>query len=243
MLKKHLIGGIAAAAVISMAATTATAEDDFPGEFSANVAYTTDYVFRGISQTDDGPGIQGGFDWSHESGIYLGTWASNVDFDGAGEIEMDWYGGYASEFNGVSYDIGALYYQYPGAEDNGASFDFVEVYGSVGYDFEVIAIGADIAYSPDFFADSGDAFYFGGTASIPLPAGFGLDGGFHRQTIDKNLAFGTPNYNTWDVGLTYTLVGFDLDLRYVDTDLSDAECFSGSNLCDAQVVFTVSRSF
>ena len=245
MLKKTLIGGLAAAAAMSLATTGALAEDDFPGEFSANVALTTDYVFRGISQSDDEPAIQGGFDWSHESGFYLGTWASSLDFQGVDSdgIELDWYGGFANEFNGISHDVGALYYQYPGAGDDGDVFDFVEVYGSLGYDFEIIAVGADIAYSPDFFGDSGDAFYFGGTASIPLPEGFAIDGGFHRQTIDDNAAFGTPDYNTWDVGLTYTFLGFDLDLRYVDTDLSASECFGGSEVCDAQAVFTVSRSF
>lgn len=243
MFRKQLISGVAAAAALTLASTGAFAEDDFPGEFSANVAYTTDYVFRGISQTDDSPGIQGGFDWSHDSGFYLGTWASNVDFAGTGEIEIDWYGGFASEFNGVSYDIGALYYMYPGADDDGATFDFLEVYGSLSYDFEIVEIGADVAFSPDFFGDAGDAFYFGGTASIPLPFGFGLDGGFHHQTIELNTAFGTPDYSTWDVGITYALLGFDLDLRYVDTDLSTTECFGGSELCDAQVTFTVSRSF
>ena len=245
MITKKHISGIVAAAAMSLAATSAIAEDDFPGEFSANVALTTDYVFRGISQSDDEPAIQGGFDWSHESGFYLGTWASSLDFQATDSdgIELDWYGGFASEFNGISYDIGALYYQYPGAGDDGEVFDFVEVYGSVGYDFEIFSIGADIAYSPDFFFDSDDAFYFGGTLAIPLPEGFGIDGGFHRQVIDDNAAFGTPDYNTWDIGLTYTLLGFDLDLRYVDTDLSANDCFGGSELCDPQATFTVSRSF
>ncbi len=241
MIKKTLIGGLTAAAALSMVTTVAVAEEDFPGEFSANVAMTTDYVFRGISQTDNAPAIQGGFDWAHDSGFYVGTWASNVDFGES--IELDVYGGFGGDFNGISYDIGGLYYLYPGSADDGAELDFFELYGSLGYDFEIIAVGADIAWSPDYTTESGDAFYFGGTASIPLPFGFGLDGGFHRQTIDKNSVFGTPDYNTWDVGLTYTLLGFDLDLRYVDTDLSATDCFGGSELCDPQATFTVSRSF
>src|SRR3546814_1978703 len=67
------------AAATMMLATPAIAESPIPGTFAANVALGTDYVFRGISQTDEEPTVQGGFDWSHDSGIYLGIWGSNVD--------------------------------------------------------------------------------------------------------------------------------------------------------------------
>jgi uncharacterized protein (TIGR02001 family) len=81
-------------------------------EFSGNVAYTNDYRFRGISQTDEDMAVQGGFDIDFGNGFYAGTWASNVQFGGS--IEIDWYGGYAGEVNDdLSYDIGYMYYSYP----------------------------------------------------------------------------------------------------------------------------------
>ena len=73
------------------------AEEHPPVEFSANVGYFTDYIYRGGSQTADGPAIQGGFDLGHESGFYLGTWASNVDFGNSAEVEIDFYGGFGGE--------------------------------------------------------------------------------------------------------------------------------------------------
>ena len=78
------------------------AEEHPPVEFSANVGYFTDYIYRGGSQTADGPAIQGGFDLGHESGFYLGTWASNVDFGNSAEVEIDFYDIYA----GVGYTFG-----------------------------------------------------------------------------------------------------------------------------------------
>lgn len=88
-------------------------------EVSANANLTTDYKFRGISQTNSGPAFQGGFDADFGNGFYLGNWNSNVSFTGGNVggagLEMDLYGGYAGEYKGVGYDVGALYYYYEGA--------------------------------------------------------------------------------------------------------------------------------
>ena len=89
--------------------------EDSPHEFSANVALSTDYMYRGGSQTNEQPAISGGFDYAHSSGVYAGLWASNVDFGDSANIEIDFYGGIAGEIsNGIGWDVGALYYHYPG---------------------------------------------------------------------------------------------------------------------------------
>ena len=98
---------------------------------------TSDYTFRGISQTAEDPAIQGGFDYEHGSGLYIGTWASNVDFEvqtvSDATMELDVYGGIAGEFdNGLGWDVGILSYNYPGA-DSSLEYDFTEVYGSLSY--------------------------------------------------------------------------------------------------------------
>ena len=85
-------------------------------EVSANTALATDYVYRGISQTDEEFTIQGGFDVSFESGFYAGIWASNVAFDGS--IETDYYLGYRTEINKFEIDIGYLVYVYPNQPTN-----------------------------------------------------------------------------------------------------------------------------
>ncbi|GIR87296.1 MAG: hypothetical protein CM15mP86_07550 [Gammaproteobacteria bacterium] len=82
-------------------------------EFESNVALSSDYIWRGMTQTAEEPAISGGFDIAGESGLYFGTWASNVEFGDGAALELDWYAGYASELdNGFSYDIGYLAYTY-----------------------------------------------------------------------------------------------------------------------------------
>jgi uncharacterized protein (TIGR02001 family) len=100
-------------------------------EFSANIGATSNYVWRGVSQTDDAAAVSGGLDYAHEKGFYAGTWASNVDFDDDTTAEVDVYGGFANELDmGLGYDLGVIYYWYPGANDD---LDFTEIYGSLSY--------------------------------------------------------------------------------------------------------------
>ena len=101
-------------------------------EFESNVALSSDYVWRGMTQTAEEPAISGGFDIAGESGLYFGTWASNVEFGDGAALELDWYAGYANELdNGFSYDIGYLAYTYPGED----SLDFEEIYVGFGYSY------------------------------------------------------------------------------------------------------------
>ena len=101
-------------------------------EFESNVALSNDYVWRGMSQTSEEPAISGGFDIDGDSGLYFGTWASNVEFGDGAALELDWYAGYANELeNGFTYDIGYLAYTYPGED----SLDFEEIYLGLGYSY------------------------------------------------------------------------------------------------------------
>ena len=117
-------------------------------EFSANIGATSNYLWRGVTQTDNGPAISGGIDYAHASGFYAGAWASNVDFvdepefndptdpdddetENNGQAELDLYLGFAGEAGSIGYDIGFIYYAYPLAEDFGGDedkLDFSEIY-------------------------------------------------------------------------------------------------------------------
>ena len=208
--------------------------------FSANVTITTDYHFRGISQSDEDPAIQGGMDYAHESGFYVGTWASSISF--ANNTEFDFYGGFAGEFeNGVGWDIGGLYYMYPGS-NTVLEEDFFEIYGSLSYDFEAFDITAGLNYSPDYFAESGDSFYIYGDIGIPLPEGFAIGVHVAHQSIDNNANFGTPDYVDYSIGISKEVGAFALDVSYIGTDLNDAECFGDDSLCGG-IVFSVSSSW
>lgn len=214
-----LIGGI-------LLATGAQAE------ITGNVAFSSDYMFRGISQTDNAPAISGGFDYSHENGFYAGVWASNVDskfFDDA-NIEIDTYFGYAGGSEQFSYDVGFLRYNYPGTgtDDNNTN----EIYGSVGYDLDVVALSAGVAMSNDFFGlDSSQYYSFG--ADIPV-GDYSIALGYGIQDIDDG-----ENYSHYSVGISGEVanLGLDLTWHHTSSDLSDPD-----NLTDSRVVFTVSKS-
>jgi len=232
-----MILGVSAAATM-MASSIAAAE------ISANVAFTNDYRFRGISQTDERFALQGGFDYAHESGIYAGTWASNVDF--AGSSELDLYAGYGADISEqVSLDFNVLYFYYPGQNRTaqGADFNYVELTPGISYSGDAVSGSLSVSYSPDFFAESEDGYYYNLGVDIPLTNGIGL--GLHagHQTIDDNAAFGTPDYTDWSVSLSKSFGDLDWSVSYVDTDLDGADCFGGpDDICAAGAVVSVSKS-
>lgn len=242
-MKNTNLLGVLTLSALTLAPLSAQAKmDNFDAEISANVGFVSQYVFRGISQSDENVAIQGGFDIAHGTGLYAGVWGSNVDFNDGDEasIEIDIYGGYGGSVGNISYDIGAIYYAYPGA-DSSLDYDFWEASFGLGYDFDVFSTSASINYSPEYFGDSGDSQYYALGVDVPLPADITLSGHIGYQAIDDNAAFGVPDYTDWSIGLSYNLEGFDLSLQYIDTDLDEpGECADG---CDARVVFGVSRSF
>ncbi len=218
------------------------ADDDsfIPGELSAGVGFATDYVFRGVSQTDEHAAVQANIDWGL-AGFYVGAWGSNVDFDDGDEatVEVDIYGGYANSLAGIDYNFGAIYYWYPGA-DSSLDYNYVEVVGTLGYGFAPdglggteLAVGTEVYYSPEFFGDTGDAVFWRGSAGITLPAGIGIDGGVGHQWIDQG-----TDYLTWDVGVTTAIKGIGIDVRYHDTDEGAL-----GELGEERVVLTASYPF
>ena len=133
-------------------------------EFESNVALSNDYVWRGMSQTSEEPAISGGFDIAGDSGLYFGTWASNVEFGDGAALELDWYAGYANELeNGFSYDIGYLAYTYPGED----SLDFEEIYLGLGYSYFGYTFSSGQDGAPDHseisvaLGDTGLGFTYG----------------------------------------------------------------------------------
>lgn len=233
MMKKTLI-----------AATLLASSSAALADIEANVTLASDYVFRGVSQTDNQFAIQGGFDWSHDSGFYLGTWASNVDsqfFGGATDpqIELDLYGGFAGDFgdSGLGYDIGYLRYQYPGGDD----FNTNEIYGVLSY----MGFSGSVNYSNElnFVGSNDDGWYwkaaydhsFPHDVSLSAHLGYSTGGAF---TSDDALG---GAYTDWSIGASVPVLGVDLGLVYTDTNVSSSDC--GGNVCDAKLVATIGKSF
>jgi hypothetical protein len=188
-------------------------------ELSANVALTTDYVWRGVSQTYEDPAIQGGFDFEHDSGFAAGVWASNVDF-------ADW-----------NYGVGIIYYMYPGTV-SGADYDWLEVSGSLGWGPVAFAIN----YSSDVFNSSETGIYYNLSGSHEIE-GFTLSAGIGFYDFDDAVfGPGAPDsYTDWHLGVSTSFVGVDWDLSYYDTN-GDGEDLFG-DWADSRAVLTVSKSF
>ncbi|WP_207060707.1 TorF family putative porin [Motiliproteus sp. SC1-56] len=220
----------------ALLACAVTAQADVSG----NVALTTDYVWRGVSQSDEDMAVQGGFDYSHDSGLYAGVWGSNVDFDEGvddpADMELDLYGGYATEIEGISADVGVIHYRYPGTD---ADLDWTEFYLSLGFD----AFSASINYSNDVFnADEDGIYYSLGYGREIGSTGFSVSAHVGYYDFDNDLTgSGNPDsYTDWQLGVATTLAGLDLDLSYFDTD-SDGEDLFG-NWAEERLVLTVSKS-
>ncbi len=230
-------------AVVLMVPAIVSAQDS-PYSFTGNVTLASDYLFRGQSQTDNNPTIQGGFDFAHESGLFLGTWASNINFGGG--LEIDYYGGLAGETDGgLAWKLLGTYYEYPSSGD-GVGVDYWEVGPSLSYTFGgdlAPKLGAGFMYADDFSFNSGAGWWVYSDLGFTLPSDFSL--GFHigQQSVKDEAAWGTPDWLEYNVSLSKVLGPYTFAIKASDTDLKEKDCFSGTNLCDTAVVFSVSGSF
>lgn len=195
--------------------------------WSANVALSTDYVWRGISQSNEDFAISGGFDVSYGS-FYAGTWASNVDFENASDtnLEIDFYGGFTGEFaGGVAWDVGLIYYTYP--DSGGSDLDFLELKGGLSYEFESgLGVSGTAWYDPDnknFYTEAGAGF-------SPME-NFSVDATLGYYNFDAG-----GDYTNWTLGGTLSLPAFDVGVRYTGTDVDSV------SIADDRIVLVLSRS-
>ena len=201
-------------------------------ETNANVALSSDYIYRGVTQTSGGPAISGGFDAA--LGVFsAGVWASSVDFGDDTTMELDVYADYSPSFAGLDFDFGILAYFYP---DSPKGQNFVELHGGASKTMGPLTLGASYAYSPDLYGNTGKAGYLTLDANWALNDTWSISGGYGQQTFYQN-AKGGDSYTDINIGITYTVSGFDLDLRYHDAFRLAGVTGSGV------VVVSLSRSF
>lgn len=183
-------------------------------EVSGSVSMTTDYVFRGITQTDGGPAVQGSFDFT--SGMfYAGAWASNVDdFGGDASMELDLYAGITPTTGPVSWDLAVVGYFYPNASDDAAEFDYFEGIAKASVEVaEQVTLGGTVAYTPEYFGDAGDGLYLGINGAFAFTDETSVSAEYGNQDVDL-----LGDYDTWNVGVSHAMHGFTVDVRYHDTD-------------------------
>ena len=201
-----------ATAVAALLTASAASAQDTP-EIAWNLGVTSDYVFRGYSQTTEDPAIFGGVDLTAGS-FYAGAWASNVDFGDDTDAEVDIYGGYRSEVSGFAVDVGVVGYLYV-SQPNGADYDYAELKAAASRAFGPVTLGAAAYWSPDFFGADGEATYVEASASFSPADKWTVSGAVGHQSLDVN-----ADYATWNAGVGYAFTDHvAIDVRYHDTDV------------------------
>ena len=196
---------------------------------SANVGFTSNYLWRGVTQTDYGAAISGGIDYAAASGFYLGTWVSNVDFSDDASYELDLYLGFSGEINeNISYDLGYIYYAYPDSaeSDKDNEYDFGEIYAGVTYNN--ITLAANYGIHNDDGAQWADkALYLSADAEFEVAEGLTLNLHLGDYSFDDD--YDSGDYT--DYGISLSKNGFTLALTDTDLDNDDVK-FSVSYTID-----------
>ena len=223
-MKKTLVSSAVAGALVVGTAGLSTAK----AELEFNVGVFSDYILWGTSASGNNAVVQGGIDYGHESGFYLGVWTSNLggtafDEDEDGELvaiaegqEVDLYFGYEFEAGGLDFDVGYVYYWYPSLGD--FDLDYGDIYGSVGY--------GPVYFSANYAIHADDSDYKG---SYVLAIGGGyeimpsisLDGelGYTKQKAEDD----DDTWTFWSLGLTKSTSMGDISLTYAQTNDSDLD--------------------
>jgi uncharacterized protein (TIGR02001 family) len=225
--------------------TLAAAQAAAPSPVAGNVSLVSDYRFRGITQTFEEPALQGGFDYAHSSGFYVGNWNSSIadSFFGGSPLEMDFYAGYKPTFGDIGLDLGILYYYYPGSDAPGiGKIDNTELYAGATWKW----LSAKYFYAvSDFFGvdDTKGSDYIDLTANFPFGAGWGLVGHVGHQRVKNN---SDADYTDYKLGITKDIRGWVLGAAFVDND-AEGLLVSGAgremDAGDSTVVFSISKTF
>ena len=248
MLKKTLLA-VALVSACALPGAVFAEEATSPHTLTGNVMLTSDYVFRGISQTNEDAAVQGGFDYAHgHTGLYAGTWGSSVGFGEAG-LEHDIYAGWAKTWGDFGVNIGAIHYDYPGL----SVLNTDEVY--VAGIFKWFTLKYSYAISDRFFGvlDGKNSAYAELNFAYTFPGDWILGAHYGTTLFDgSNAANGVADngdfdYDDYKVSIAKAFAGLTLALAYVGTQDADAYAAftqaSNPDIADDRVIFSVSKTF
>jgi len=209
--------------IAAAAAMLASAGAAVGGNVSATIGLTSDYDFRGVSQTLNDPAFQVGLTYTADIGVYYGIWGSNVDFQNGDEIsndpvaypsrgdldrastEIDVFMGYSGE-KVVGYDFGLIYYTYP----NFGTINSPELYAGITKGPGTLKVW----YSWDYANSGKSEIYTEGNLNVPMAEGFSFLGHVGYSKFQASL--GADNYMDWSLGFGYDASNFNVSFKYVD---------------------------
>ncbi len=219
-------------------------------DVGGSAALTTDYQFRGITQSAENPAIQVSFDYSHDTGFYVGAWGSTIDFSASNSqfdinetVEVDIYLGYSNSINDIDYDINLTYYTYPGVDIN---INYAEIYLSASYK----SLSLTYAFTDDLFAVEESGHYINAVYDIALPNDYSvaLQAGYSfGNAFDSNIfeaAVFLDAYLDYSISLNKSFNGIDVSLSYVDTDISGDFALTKDEFAnDGRFIASISKTF
>jgi len=220
----------------------AYADADAPAvTVSGAVTIISDYRFRGISLTGNDPAVQGTINVAHESGVYVGTWASSIDMGSRyGPTEVDLYGGWSGQVaKKTSLDVALAYYSYPGGEGSG-KVEYFETTAKLNHDFGPLNATLGTGYSWNQRALGGDHLYIYGETAAPIPGTpvtLKAHGGRSRGAISPKAG----GYYDWSLGADVALGKVTLGVAYIDTDLDHTP--SAIRSARAAALFSATAAF
>lgn len=235
-------------------AAPAFAEETKSFTVNGSATLTSDYRFRGISQTDKGFALQGSMTVTHSSGVYASVWGSSIDdyVANGGDQELDLIVGYKKTVGGTTFDVGGLYYYYPGSSQVSANYnsDFLELYGSVAQTFGPATAKLTANYAPKSAALSlgkgkEDNLYLNLGLSSPLPNTPVSISAAVGRTFTKSFLSGGDTYTDWSLGASYTQGAMTFGLTYVDTSYGKKAIVSpsGKDVAKAGLFATLGVAF
>lgn len=231
------------AVVLSLTAIAAQAE------VTGNFSLTNDYRFRGVSQSQGSMAIQGGLDYTHSSGFYLGNWNSSISsqvyLQGSG-VESDIYAGFTKAVGPVTFDVGAIAYIYPNARtgSNPSRYDTEEIYLGAAVGPFTAKVSQSLS---DYFgtANSKKTNYYQVGADVSVTKSVVLNAHYGRTDVQNN---STSDYDDYKVGATLTAAGFDWGVHYYGTTdtttaFRTANTVNGERNYDKAVVVSLTKNF
>jgi uncharacterized protein (TIGR02001 family) len=246
----------AAAPAAAPAAEPAKPEPDFTA--TANIGIFSQYVFRGVSQTDEKPAVQGGFDVSHnKSGLYAGTWLSNISWisdgapDASASLEWDLYGGWKYDLPyDFQSDLGMLYYYYPGSYPSGFTTpNTFELYAALNWKMLQLKYSYSVNNQTFGIPDSRGSYYIEGNLNWDVVDKVNdyigkvtIIGHVGHQSFQNNSNF---TYTDWKGGVAFDLSGYTVGLYGTGTDAKSAFYTNpyGKNIANGQFVAYVQKTF
>ncbi len=244
MFKKTLMASAIATAICVHGTFAQAAEPASPHSLTANVGLYSQYIFRGLNQTNRDPAVQGGFDYAYDTGgstVYLGTWLSNIAWlhDSAqyssSSLENDWYGGLRGAFgkSDFTYDVGYLYYYYPGTviPTTGEKGDTQEVYGALGWQWLSAKLSYGVGNKTFAVRNSSGTYYLDITANYPVgDTGLNLIAHWGKQKYKGTDLRNAPGFRVANISndAEYSYTDIKLGATY---DLSkSSDLFKGMTL-------------